>query len=115
MDRRRGRYDVSALLIAAPVQAQGKSIDFTKEPACDSLTPTSMGGPAPNYMPTHHDEVAAGRFDTPMEPLFLRMRDELPQVHPISPLYREPICFDTQTKAVFIGESARDPRPGATK
>jgi L-ascorbate metabolism protein UlaG (beta-lactamase superfamily) len=67
------------------------------------------------YMPTHHDEVAAGRFDTPMEPLFLRMRDELPQVHPISPLYREPICFDTQTKAVFIGESARDPRPGATK
>jgi hypothetical protein len=58
-------------------------------------------------MPTHHDEVAAGRFDTPMEPLFLRMRDELPRVHPISPLYREPICFDTQTKAVFIGESAR--------
>jgi hypothetical protein len=67
------------------------------------------------YMPTHHDEVAAGRFDTPMEPLFLRMRDELPQVHPISPLYREPICFDAQTKAVFIGESARDPRAGATK
>lgn len=67
------------------------------------------------YMPTHHDEVAAGRFDTPMEPLFLRFRDELPNVHPISPLYREPVCFDTQTKAVYIGESARDPRSGGTK
>ena len=66
-------------------------------------------------MPTHHDEVAAGRFDTPMEPLFLKLRDELPQVHPISPLYREPICFDTQAKTVYIGESARDSRVGATK
>jgi len=67
------------------------------------------------YLPTHHDEVAAGRFDTPMEPLFLRLRDELPNVHPISPLYREPVCFDTQTKAVYVGESARDPRAGSTK
>jgi L-ascorbate metabolism protein UlaG (beta-lactamase superfamily) len=67
------------------------------------------------YMPTHHDEVGGGRFDTPMEPLFLRMRDELPNVHPISPLYREPVCFDTQTKAVYVGESARDVRTGGTK
>ena len=28
---------MAALLIAPPVQAQSKSIDFTKEPACDSL------------------------------------------------------------------------------
>ena len=65
--------------------------------------------------PTHHDEVAAGRLDTPIEPLVLRLRDELPNVHPISPLYREPVCFDTQTKAVYVGESARDVRTGGTK
>jgi len=38
---------VAALMWATPARAQSKTIDFTKEAACDSLTPTSMGGPAP--------------------------------------------------------------------
>jgi hypothetical protein len=57
---------MAALMFAATVQAQGKSIDFTKEPACDSLTPTSMGGPAPKsprllvvrYLGSSNHEIA---------------------------------------------------------
>jgi hypothetical protein len=59
------------------------------------------------FLPAHHDEVGGGRLDTPMEPLFLKLRDEMPNVRPISPLYRTPICFDTATKAVYVGEMAR--------
>ena len=54
------------------------------------------------YMPTHHDEVGAGRLDTPLEPLLLRLRDEL-NVRGVSPLYRQPICFDTSSKQMFVG------------
>ena len=54
------------------------------------------------YMPTHHDEVGAGRLDTPMEPLLLRLRDEL-SVRGVSPLYRQPVCFDTSSKQIFVG------------
>src|SRR5258706_4178804 len=57
---------MAALMLAAPAQAQGKSVDFTKEPACDSLTPTSMGGPAPKsprllvvrYLGSSNHEIA---------------------------------------------------------
>jgi hypothetical protein len=59
------------------------------------------------YLPTHHDQVGAGRLDTPLEPFFLRLRDEMPNIMPISPLYRTPVCFDTQTKAVYYGVMAR--------
>lgn len=55
------------------------------------------------YMPTHHDDTGGSRLDTPMEPWFLALRDEMPQVRPISPLYRTPVCFDTRTKDVFVG------------
>ena len=50
------------------------------------------------YMPTHHDEVGAGRLDTPL----LRLRDEL-NVRGVSPLYRQPVCFDTSSKQMFVG------------
>jgi hypothetical protein len=54
------------------------------------------------YMPTHHDEVGAGRLDTPLEPLLVRLRDEL-NVRGVSPLYRQPICFDTAARQMFVG------------
>jgi L-ascorbate metabolism protein UlaG (beta-lactamase superfamily) len=59
------------------------------------------------FLPAHHDQVGGGRLDTPMEPLFLKLRDEMPNVRPISPLYRTPLCFDTETKAVHVGVMAR--------
>ena len=55
------------------------------------------------YMPTHHDDSGGGRFDTPLEPMFLAIRDALPETRSMSPLYRTPVCFDTQTKNVFVG------------
>ena len=55
------------------------------------------------YMPTHHDEVGAGRLDSPMEPLLLTLRDEL-KVRGISPLYRTPVCFNTQTRETYVGQ-----------
>ena len=54
------------------------------------------------YMPTHHDEVGAGRLDTPLEPLLVRLRDEM-HIKGVSPLYRQPVCFDTQTKTMYVG------------
>ena len=55
------------------------------------------------YMPTHHDDTGGGRLETPVEPLFSAVRDALPETRSISPLYRTPVCFDTQTKEVFVG------------
>ena len=55
------------------------------------------------YLPTHHDEVGAGRLDSPMEPLLLTLRDEL-KVKGISPLYRTPVCFNTQTRETYVGQ-----------
>jgi hypothetical protein len=54
------------------------------------------------YMPTHHDEVGAGRLDTPLEPLLVTLRDEM-NIKGVSPLYRTPVCFNTKTKAMFVG------------
>jgi L-ascorbate metabolism protein UlaG (beta-lactamase superfamily) len=54
------------------------------------------------YMPTHHDEVGAGRLDTPLEPLLVKLRDEL-NIRGVSPLYRTPVCFNTKTKTMFVG------------
>lgn len=55
------------------------------------------------YMPTHHDDMNGGRLDTPVEPLFMAIRDELPDVRSISPLYRTPVCFDVVTRDVYVG------------
>jgi len=54
-------------------------------------------------MPIHHDDVGGTRFETPTEPLFLAIRNELPKSRGLSPLYRTPVCLDTESKQVFIG------------
>jgi hypothetical protein len=48
--------------------------------------------------------VGGGRLDTPLEPLFVAIRDELPDTRSISPLYRTPVCIDIQSKNVFVGK-----------
>jgi L-ascorbate metabolism protein UlaG (beta-lactamase superfamily) len=55
------------------------------------------------YMPTHHDDTGGGRLDTPIYPFAMALRDAMPDARTISPLYRTPVCFDTKTKAVFVG------------
>ena len=55
------------------------------------------------YLPTHHDEIAGVWLDMAVYPLFMRIRDELPETRSISPLYRTPVCINTRTKDVFVG------------
>lgn len=56
------------------------------------------------FMPTHHDEIAGVWLDMAMYPLFMRIRDELPDTRAISPLYRTPVCINTRSKDVFVGK-----------
>ena len=44
------------------------------------------------YLPAHHDESYGSFVDLAVEPLFERIRDEMPGTKFISPLYRTPIC-----------------------
>src|ERR1700737_1666824 len=38
---------IAMMFVGTTGEAQKRSIDFLKEPACQTLTPTSQGGPAP--------------------------------------------------------------------
>lgn len=55
------------------------------------------------FMPTHHDETGGSFPDMATYPLFMAIRDELPETRTISPLYRTPVCINTDTKEVFVG------------
>jgi hypothetical protein len=55
-------------------------------------------------MPTHHDGAPGSGFDMPTVPLFLKVRDEAPKTRTIAPLYRTPVCINTETKEVFVGQ-----------
>jgi L-ascorbate metabolism protein UlaG (beta-lactamase superfamily) len=47
------------------------------------------------YVPTHHDHIWGVWLDNGLEPLFMKIRDELPGTRYASPLYRSPICLST--------------------
>ena len=52
----------------------------------------------PRYLlPAHHDEIAGIFLDMGIEPLFLSLREEMPQVKPISLLYRSAACFNVRS------------------
>lgn len=55
------------------------------------------------FVPTHHDEIAGAWLDMALYPLFMRIRDELPNTRSLSPLYRTPVCVNTMTKELFVG------------
>jgi L-ascorbate metabolism protein UlaG (beta-lactamase superfamily) len=50
------------------------------------------------FIPNHHDEIAGQFLDMATYPLFMALRDEVPGIRFIDPLYRSPICFNTVTK-----------------
>lgn len=56
------------------------------------------------YIPTHHDEIAGTFWDQATYPLFMAIRDEMPQTKTIDPLYRTPICIDVSRKDVYVGK-----------
>ena len=57
------------------------------------------------FLPNHHDETGGFYPDMAGYPLFMAIRDKLPRTQSIAPMYRTPICFNTKTKDVFVGET----------
>ena len=55
------------------------------------------------FLPTHHDGQRERMLDMPLGPIQLAIRDEFPKSRAISPLYRTPVCVDTMTKEVYVG------------
>jgi beta-lactamase family protein len=47
------------------------------------------------YLPSHHDASFGSWLDLGLEPLFERIRDEMPDTRFVNPLYRSPICVAT--------------------
>ena len=54
-------------------------------------------------LPTHHDGHRNRMLDMPMGPLNLAIRDELPKSKAIAPLLRAPVCINTATKELYLG------------
>jgi L-ascorbate metabolism protein UlaG (beta-lactamase superfamily) len=54
-------------------------------------------------LPTHHDGHRNRMLDMPMGPLNLAIRDELPKSKAIAPLLRAPVCINTVTKELYVG------------
>ena len=46
-------------------------------------------------MPTHHDHIWGAWLDNGLEPLFMKVRDEIPDTDYVAPLYRSPVCVRT--------------------
>jgi Beta-lactamase superfamily domain len=55
------------------------------------------------YLPTHHDTIAGTFTDIATEPLFMAIRDALPETRSISPLYRTPVVVDMQSGTFMVG------------
>ena len=47
------------------------------------------------YLPAHHDQSFGAWLDLGLEPLFTKLRDEMPETKFLAPLYRSPICVAT--------------------
>jgi len=60
------------------------------------LKPTVM-------LPTHHDGHRNRMLDMPMGPLNLAIRDEFPKSKAIAPLLQTPVCINTVTKELYVG------------
>ena len=54
-------------------------------------------------LPTHHDGHRNRMLDMPMGPLNLAIRDEFPKSKAIAPLLRTPVCVNTVTKELYLG------------
>jgi len=54
-------------------------------------------------LPTHHDGHRNRMLDMPMGPLNLAIREEFPRSKAIAPLLRTPVCINTVTKELYLG------------
>ena len=54
-------------------------------------------------LPTHHDGHRNRMLDMPLGPLGLAIRNEFPKTKAIAPLLRTPVCINTATREVYVG------------
>lgn len=54
-------------------------------------------------LPTHHDGHRNRMLDMPMGPLGLAIRREFPEAKAIAPLMRAPVCINTATRELYVG------------
>jgi hypothetical protein len=54
-------------------------------------------------LPTHHDGHRNRMLDMPMGPLGLAIRAEFPKTKAIAPLLRTPVCINTATRELYVG------------
>jgi L-ascorbate metabolism protein UlaG (beta-lactamase superfamily) len=54
-------------------------------------------------LPTHHDGHRNRMLDMPMGPLGLAIRNEFPKTKAIAPLMRAPVCINTATRELYVG------------
>jgi L-ascorbate metabolism protein UlaG (beta-lactamase superfamily) len=55
------------------------------------------------YVPTHHDTIAGSFIDQATEPLFMAIRDVMPETRSVSPLYRTPLVVNMLNKKLLVG------------
>lgn len=55
------------------------------------------------FMPTHHDETGGAFPEVATFPLFMQVREELPETQSVSPMYRTPVCIDIESRQVTVG------------
>jgi hypothetical protein len=55
------------------------------------------------YLPTHHDTIYGGFIDQATEPLFMAIRDVMPETRPVASLYRSPVGINMRTKKLLVG------------
>lgn len=54
-------------------------------------------------LPTHHDGHRNRMLDMPIAPLGLAIRNEFPRTKAIAPLMRTPVCMNTATRELYVG------------
>src|SRR5262249_15598143 len=81
-----GRADIAIIGYQAPAVGERQ--------AAETFPLVKLFNPRPD-LPSHHDASFGSWLDLGLEPLFERIRDEMPDTRFLAPLYRSPICVAT--------------------
>jgi hypothetical protein len=105
------RHSLAVTILAAALATPALAADIPE--ACNSYQAAVTGGPMPPadsdtqieytwpiialfkpklFLPAHHDSAPPAWVDLGLEPLFDKLRAEMPGTAYLAPLYRSPIC-----------------------
>ena len=99
-DQERGMMEKAGRADVALVAYQGF---FFAKPQIEATMLTIRAFKPRIFLPVHQDQSGGTYPYMASYPLFMAIRDEMPDTVTIDPLYRSPICIDTKTKEVFVG------------